>query len=89
MELDDVIGLALCVLAGVAICAAGYLNVGDAWSRAVNSRNWARATARITRAWKVNLGGGPGTRDTTSTTRSPLPRPAAAITATARVALQT
>lgn len=61
MELEGVIGLTLCVLAGVAICTAGYLNVGDAWNRAVDSRDWARTTARITRAWKVNLGGGSGT----------------------------
>lgn len=61
MGLDDVIGLTFCVIAGIAIGAAGYLNFGDAWRRALNSRDWARTTARITRAWKVNLGGGPGT----------------------------
>lgn len=61
MELDDVIGLTFCVIAGIAIGAVGYLNFGDAWRRALNSRDWARTTARITRAWKVNLGGGPGT----------------------------
>lgn len=60
MELDATIGLTVCVLVGIGIGAAGYLNFGDAWKRALASRDWARTTARITRVWKVNLGGGPG-----------------------------
>lgn len=60
MELEDAIGLTLCVIAGIAICAAGYLNLGGAWKRAVNSRHWARTTARVTRALKVDTSGGPG-----------------------------
>lgn len=60
MESEDAIGLTLCVLAGIAICMAGYLNLRGAWKRAVDSGNWARTTARVTRAWKVSTSGGPG-----------------------------
>lgn len=52
--MEDIFGATFAALAGVVVCAAGCVALRPTWTRVRRSRSWARTSAHVTRAWKLD-----------------------------------
>lgn len=52
--MDDIFGAIFAALAGAVVCVAGCVLFRPTWKRVRRTRSWARTSADVTRAWKLD-----------------------------------